>query len=294
MVKPGSKGTTSRKKVIDLISDLLHGNAQAETDGAPTAGDAVRPDGSPSTGSRGNNASKAASSANGVESPVDFSARVGVKFNNILLLSRALTHRSFLNEHNNAVEDNERLEFLGDAILDFMVGAWLYNRYPEMPEGDLTRMRSALVYTEQLANFGRKIDLGRAMRLGKGESQAGGRERPALLCDTFEALIGAIYLDRGIEAVRDFISPMLEAAAEKILAARSIDDPKSQFQEWAQSQGHQAPYYITRAAVGPDHSKIFEVEVMVGSKVFGSGSGSSKQAAAKAAARDALARLNLL
>jgi ribonuclease III len=294
MAKPGSKATTSRKKVIDLLADLLHGNAQVETDGAPTAGDAARPDGSPSTGSTSNNATKTASPANGVESPADFAARVGVKFNNILLLSRALTHRSFLNEHNNAVEDNERLEFLGDAILDFVVGAWLYNRYPEMPEGDLTRMRSALVYTEQLANFGRKIDLGRAMRLGKGESQAGGRERPALLCDTFEAMIGAIYLDRGIEAVRDFISPMLEAAAEKILAARSIDDPKSQFQEWAQSQGHQAPYYVTRAAVGPDHSKIFEVEVMVGSKVFGSGSGSSKQAAAKAAARDALSRLNLL
>jgi ribonuclease-3 len=298
MAKPGSKATTSPKKVIDLLTHLLRGNPQAGTDGAPTAGEAALPDGSPSTGSKPKAQSKphpqTARPANGTESPADFAVRAGLKFNNILLLSRALTHRSFLNEHNNAVEDNERLEFLGDAILDFVVGAWLYNRYPEMPEGDLTRMRSALVYTEQLANFGRKIGLGRAMRLGKGESQAGGRERPALLCDAFEAVIGAIYLDRGIDAVRDFISPMLEEASVLILAARSIDDPKSQFQEWAQSQGHQAPYYITRAAVGPDHSKMFEVDVMVGAKIFGSGTGTSKQAAAKSAARDALSRLGML
>ena len=130
-----------------------------------------------------------------IETPQEFARRLGLHFKDVMLLSRALTHRSYLNEHSEALEDNERLEFLGDAVLDFVVGAWLYNRYPEMPEGDLTRMRSALVYTEQLANFGRIIGLGVAMRLGKGESQAGGRERSALLCDTFEALIGAIYLD---------------------------------------------------------------------------------------------------
>jgi ribonuclease III len=292
MTKRGLKETTSRKKVIDLLSHLLHGNAQAVTDGAPTAGEPPRSDGSPSTGSPASSQLTATTKA--FESPADFSARNGLKFNNILILSRALTHRSFINEHNHAVEDNERLEFLGDAILDFVVGAWLYNRYPEMLEGDLTRMRSALVYTEQLANFGRKINIGKAMRLGKGEIQAGGRERPALLCDAFEAVIGAIYIDRGIEAVRDFISPMLEEAADKILSARSIDDPKSQFQEWAQSQGHQAPYYITRDSVGPDHSKVFVVDVMVGSKVFGSGQGTSKQLAAKSAARDALSHLGLL
>jgi ribonuclease-3 len=290
MAKPGSKATTSPKKVIEQLAQILRGGPQA---GARETGKIAL---DPPVGKipAGAPAPAAPRTANGNESPADFSARTGLRFNNILLLSRALTHRSFLNEHNNAVEDNERLEFLGDAILDFVVGAWLYNRYPEMPEGDLTRMRSALVYTEQLANFARQVELGRAMRLGKGEAQAGGRERPALLCDAFEAVIGAIYLDRGIDAVRDFISPMLEQAAEKILAARSIDDPKSQFQEWAQSQGHQAPYYITRAAVGPDHSKIFEVDVMVGSKAFGSGSGTSKQAAAKSAARDALSRLGLL
>jgi|UniRef100_A0A7C4KI61 ribonuclease-3 len=231
---------------------------------------------------------------NHVESPQEFAKRVGLHFNDWMLLSRALTHRSYLNEHAEALEDNERLEFLGDAILDFIVGAWLYNRYPEMPEGDLTRMRSALVYTEQLAEFARQIGLGAAMRLGKGESQAGGRDRPALLCDTFEALIGAIYLDQGIDAVREFIAPMLEEASDRILATHSIEDPKSLLQEWAQSQGFQAPHYITRNAYGPDHSKVFEVEVIVNGELFGRGTGHSKQAAAKAAARDALERLGMI
>lgn len=232
---------------------------------------------------------------NGVtETPQAFIQRMNLLFRNPMLLNRALTHRSYLNEHTEALEDNERLEFLGDAILDFVVGAWLYNRYPEMPEGDLTRMRSALVYTEQLAEFGREIGLGRAMRLGRGEGQAGGRDRSALLCDTFEALIGAIYLDQNIDKVREFISPMLEEAAERILASRSIDDPKSLFQEWAQSQGYLAPQYITRASTGPDHSKIFEVDVIVNSEVCGSGTGHSKQTAAKLAAKDALERLGLL
>src|SRR5512143_3781618 len=127
----------------------------------------------------------------GGESPREFSQRLKLPFSDSLLLSRALTHRSYLNEHPEALEDNERLEFLGDAVLDFVVGAWLYNQYPEMPEGDLTRLRSALVYTDQLAEFARQVQLGRAMRLGRGEAQAGGKDRTALLCDTFEAVIGA-------------------------------------------------------------------------------------------------------
>src|SRR5512133_2013793 len=151
------------------------------------------------------------------EAPQEFARRLRLPFSDWLLLSRALTHRSYLNEHTDALEDNERLEFLGDAVLDFVVGAWLYNRYPEMPEGDLTRMRSALVYTEQLAEFARQVELGSAMRLGRGEMAANGRERPALLCDCFEAVVGALYLDSGISAVLDFISPLLEEASEEIL-----------------------------------------------------------------------------
>ena len=115
------------------------------------------------------------------ETPQDLAKRLDLPFTDVMLLSRALTHRSYVNEHPDAIEDNERLEFLGDAVLDFVVGAWLYNHFPEMAEGDLTRMRSALVHTEQLAEFARDINLGNAMRLGHGEIQAGGRERPALL-----------------------------------------------------------------------------------------------------------------
>src|SRR5512143_1383664 len=145
----------------------------------------------------------------GGESPREFSQRLKLPFSDYLLLSRALTHRSYLNEHPEALEDNERLEFLGDAVLDFLVGAWLYNHFPEMAEGELTRLRSALVRTEQLAEFAQQIALGSAMRLGRGEAEGGGRERLALLCATFESLIGALFLDGGIEAVSKFVEPML-------------------------------------------------------------------------------------
>jgi ribonuclease III len=234
------------------------------------------------------------STPNVQEMPQELAARLSLPFKNWLLLSRALTHRSYLNEHTDAVEDNERLEFLGDAVMDFIVGAWLYNRYPEMAEGDLTRMRSALVHTERFAEFARELDLGQAMRLGRGESQGGGRERDALLCDTFEALIGALYLDCGIEAVKQFTASLLEVASEDILLHHKNEDPKSLFQEWAQSQGYQAPTYVTRNSSGPDHSKIFEVDVVVNGDVYGTGSGHSKQAAAKVAAARALKQIGLV
>ena len=227
------------------------------------------------------------------ELPHELALRLKLPFRDSLLLSRALTHRSYLNEHPEAIEDNERLEFLGDAVLDFTVGAWLYNHFPEMPEGDLTRMRSALVHTEQLAVFARQLNLGGAMRLGRGEIQAGGRSRPALLCDTFEALIGALYLHAGIDEVLKFLEPQLETASEEILLLHKNEDPKSKFQEWAQSQGYPAPQYVTRGASGPDHEKIFDVAVVINGRVFGTGSGHSKQIAAKAAAQSALETLGL-
>jgi ribonuclease III len=292
MAKPGSKGNTTRKRVTELFTTFFKG-----TDGTPAAGEETQqgtrntPGGSRSLSSR---EEPVEVNIGPGESPQEFTKRLGLRFKDGTLLVRALTHRSYLNEHSEALEDNERLEFLGDAVLDFVVGAWLYNRYPEMPEGDLTRMRSALVYTEQLANFGRKIGLGSAMRLGKGESQAGGRERSALLCDTFEALVGALYLDANIEEVKTFIAPLLEEASETVLANQATEDPKSSFQEWAQSQGFQAPYYVTRGSVGPDHSKIFEVDVLVNGHIYGTGTGPSKQTAAKAAALEALKRLGLV
>lgn len=228
------------------------------------------------------------------ESPAELAQRLDLDFKDLLLLSRALTHRSYLNEHSEALEDNERLEYLGDAVLDFIVGVWLYHQYPEMAEGELTRMRSALVHTEQLAVFARKINLGGAMRLGRGEVQAGGRNRSALLCDTFEAVIGALYIDSGIKAVNKFIHPLLAEAADDILINHKNEDPKSLLQEWAQSQGYQAPVYVTRSALGPDHSKIFELDVIIAGTVYGTGSGPSKSTAAKAAARRALMKLGMV
>jgi len=225
--------------------------------------------------------------------PQDYAKQLGILFQDPLLLIRALTHRSYLNENPESLEDNERLEFLGDAVLDFLVGAWLYNRFPEMPEGNLTRLRSALVRTENLAQFAEGINLGEVMLLGHGESEGGGRERPALLCATFEALIGAIYIDRGIGTVQEFIEPMLEKAAKFIVSGNKDRDPKSTLQEWAQSQGLGTPFYKTVSSSGPDHAKSFVVEVLIENEVQGSGIGHSKQTAAKIAAAQALKSLNI-
>jgi ribonuclease III len=227
------------------------------------------------------------------EAPEELASRLELPFKDVLLLSRALTHRSYLNEHPEALEDNERLEFLGDAVLDFLVAAWLYNRFPEMLEGDLTRMRSALVHTERLADYALKIDLGKAMRLGKGETLSGGHRRLPLLCDTFEAVVGALYLDSGIESVLKFMTPLLDEASDEILAKNQLDDPKSALQEWAQAQGIPTPQYLIKNSSGPEHSKVFEVEVMINGEIIGSGTGRSKQTAAKEAAQQAINQLGI-
>lgn len=227
------------------------------------------------------------------EQPEDPSNYLKSLFHDYRLFSRAMTHRSYINEHPEALEDNERLEFLGDAVLDFLVGAWLYNRFPEMAEGMLTRLRAALVGNDQLGEFARQLALGEVMRLGRGEGESGGRNRLALLGSTFEALVGAIYLDQGIPAVQRFVEPFLEQGIEAILEGRKDQDAKSMLQEWAQSQGFGTPYYQTLTATGPDHEKIFEVEVIIGGKSYGRGTGHSKQTAAKAAARNVIDRLGI-
>ena len=228
------------------------------------------------------------------ETPEHFSKRLKLPFRDYFLLTRALTHRSYLNENKDAIEDNERLEFLGDAVLDFIVAEWLYNHYPEKPEGDLTRLRAALVHTDQLAHFARKIDLGLALRLGKGEIQAGGRERTTLLCDAFEALIGALYLYEGLSAVKAFMVPLLLDVVDIILQNHMDEDTKSRLQEWAQGHGFSSPKYVLVAEEGPDHNKTFEMEVRIGSKPFGRGIGSNKQSAEKSAAKEALITLGVL
>jgi len=223
-----------------------------------------------------------------IEDPKEFSQRIDLPFENFLLLSRALTHRSFLNENPEAIEDNERLEFLGDAILDFVVGAWLYNHFPEMAEGQLTRFRAALVNTDTLGLFGQEIDIGGALKLGKGEEENGGRSRMAMLCGSFEALIGAIYLDQGIPAVEKFMEGFLEPASEKILENHQDRDSKSLLQEWAQAQTFSIPFYRVIKEEGPDHNKTFTIEVSVNGKIIGKGQGRSKQEASKTAATSAL------
>ncbi len=223
-----------------------------------------------------------------IEQPQEFSQRINLPFENFLLLSRALTHRSYLNEHPEAIEDNERLEFLGDAILDFVVGAWLYNHFPEMAEGQLTRFRAALVNTEILGQFGQEINIGNALKLGRGEEENGGRSRMGMLCGSFEALIGALYLDQGIPTVEAFMEQFLEPASKKILENNQDRDPKSLLQEWSQAQSFSIPIYRVIREVGPDHSKTFTIEVSVNGKTIGKGRGMSKQEASKNAASNAL------
>ncbi|MGB8984383.1 MAG: ribonuclease III [Anaerolineales bacterium] len=225
------------------------------------------------------------------ESASDLSRRLRLPFSNLSLLTRALTHRSYVNENPDSLEDNERLEFLGDAVLDFVVGAWVYNRFPEMPEGELTKMRSAIVRNDQLAAFARHLNLGGALRLGHGEYSSGGRQRDGLLGSLFEAIIGALYLDAGLEAVEAFVHPLLDASQEFILD--EIHDPKSRLQEWAQAEKMGTPQYVTMGSSGPDHAKVFEVEVRIQGLAYGRGHGSSKQVAARIAAQTALEALGI-
>ncbi len=230
----------------------------------------------------------------GMESPEELARRLSLPFlDTPYLLTRALTHTSYLNEHSDVLDDNERLEFLGDAVLDFVVGAWLFDHYPEMREGELTKARSALVRTEALAEFARHVDLGRAMRLGKGEKRAGGSKRDALLCGTFEALVGAIYQKENLDAVKEFFFPMLETFGDEIVNGTPLSDKKSILQEWSQANKMGIPRYETIAERGPDHAKIFDVEVHLNGEVYGKGSGQSKRVATQFAAEETLKMLGV-
>ncbi len=226
-----------------------------------------------------------------MEELLELSERLGVEFGDYSLLSRALTHRSYLNENPGSIfEDNERLEFLGDAVIDFIVAGYLYHRFPEMDEGELTELRAALVRAETLARFARAIDLGRYLRLGYGEEESGGRDRTPLLCATFEAVIGAVYLDRGLERARLIVEGHIRPMLEQIRAGSLHKDAKSEFQVWAQARFNRTPHYRVVDSEGPDHAKTFTVRVMVGDENWGEGRGRSKQAAAQAAAAEAMAR----
>jgi ribonuclease-3 len=218
-----------------------------------------------------------------------FEERIQIDFLDRSLLLRALTHRSYVNENTSvALQDNERLEFLGDAVLDFIVGAYLFDRYPEMSEGELTMLRAALVRTRTLARFGTHFGIGHCLRLGRGEEETGGRERQPTLCAAFEALVGAIFLDQGLEIVEPWIQRQIAPALEDIIAVSSHKDAKSEFQIWAQAQYNTTPRYQVLSSEGPDHDKIFTVAVLIGDQTWGVGRGQSKQMAAQMAANIAL------
>lgn len=221
--------------------------------------------------------------------------RLGFQFNDFSLLSRALTHRSYLNENpGDMLEDNERLEFLGDAVLDFVVGAYLYHHFPEMKEGELTMLRAALVRTETLAGFAQQLEIGNSLKLGFGEAESGGRERLATLCAAFEAVVGAIFLDQGMAFVQQWIHWLIAPALTEIIASAAHRDAKSDFQIWAQARFNVTPRYKVLAAIGPDHDKLFTVAVMIDDDVWGTGEGRSKQTAAQAAASKALEKVEEL
>jgi len=219
----------------------------------------------------------------------EFEERLGISFHDKSLLQRALTHRSFVNETESVGwEDNERLEFLGDAIIDAIVAEFLYHRFPEMREGTLTNVRSNLVRREALASFARQLDLGSYLFMGLGEAQSGGRAREATLCAAFEALVGAIYLDQGWDVAREFVLSFVREALPRALERALKKDAKTRLQEWSQAVLHETPTYVTVAEEGPDHAKAFTVEVRIGGITAGQGQGSTKQAAAQRAAARAL------
>lgn len=212
----------------------------------------------------------------------------GFEFNDPELILTAFTHRSYMNEHKkSAKEHNERLEFLGDAVLELVVTEYLFASYSE-PEGILTNWRSALVRTESIGAASARLGYESMLRLSRGEKQGSERARQQILANTFEAVIGAVYLDKGYEAAKKIITDHILSTFEEILATGSWRDPKSRLQEVAQSVDGMTPVYKVLAEEGPDHDKIFTLGVYVGAKLLGKGTGSSKQNAQQKAAEAAL------
>ena len=215
---------------------------------------------------------------------------LGFEFQNINLLVTALTHRSYVNEHKKSVtEHNERLEFLGDAVLELSVTDFLYSHYSE-PEGTLTSWRAALVRTESIGEAGDKLGYEPLLRMSRGEKQGSERARQQILANAFEAVIGAIYLERGYADADAFIKKHITAKLESILEEGTWRDPKSHLQEVSQRIDSATPQYRVLEEVGPDHDKVFTLGVYVGGKLMGKGTGHSKQVAQQKAARAALTR----
>ena len=217
---------------------------------------------------------------------------LGIDFRDISLLEKSLVHRSYLNENQGVDSDsNERLEYLGDAILGFIVAEKLYRDFPEYNEGQMTRLRSILVRRETLARISRSINLGEYLFLGKGEDTSGGRNKSANLACAFEAVIAAVYLDQGMVKTRKMIIRLLKDEWQKATKKPAAIDYKSRLQELIQSREQKIPSYQVTGTSGPDHIKTFNVEVRLGNEILGSGSGKSKKEAETEAARKALEKI---
>lgn len=210
-----------------------------------------------------------------------------IKFVNQNLLKQALTHRSWVNENSRNFGTNERLEFLGDAILEFVVSKDIYSKFPDKEEGYLTNLRANLVNTKNLADIANKLNIGKQIFLSKGEEDGGGRTNPSLLADTIEAIIGALFLDQGLEAAEKFIfeNVLVDVQAK---ANSNLKDPKSLLQEKIQAKGLAAPKYQVIKEMGPDHNKIFNIEVLINNKPAAIGTGKSKSEAEQDAASKVL------
>lgn len=218
--------------------------------------------------------------------------RLKIKINNPSLFKQALIHRSYINESKEGdLKNNERLEFLGDAVLSFVMSSWLYKEFPEFPEGNMTNMRSNLVKTGALAEIAKNLKIGEFLFLSKGEEDSGGRSNNSLLADALEAIIGAIYLDQGVETAREFITSNFRLSLEKVVKNGEFKDYKSLLQEKIQATIKNPPAYKTIREEGPDHAKTFTVGVYSNNKLICSGKGKSKQEAEESAAKLALVKL---
>ncbi len=225
-------------------------------------------------------------------SPQELDSSLGIGFHDHALLQQALFHRSYLNEAEEEVESNERLEFLGDAILGLIVSDKLYRDYPGLSEGHLSQLRAILVRWDALARVAERINLGEYLMLGRGEEMSGGRARPSNLAGALEALIGAAFLDGGLTRARKLVLRLLKEDFDDIAARGVTADSKSELQHVAQTRWHEIPQYRLISSEGPDHAKLFTVEVAVGERVLGRGQGRSKKQAELNAARQALETLS--
>ncbi len=214
------------------------------------------------------------------------------KFKNQNLFRQAFIHRSYLNESKELVESNERLEFLGDSILSFVVSEHVYKTYPDFDEGILTNLRSLVVNTKSLAKTAKKLNFGEHLLLSKGEEDSKGRENESILANTFEAVLGALYHDQGIDAVREFLYAVLIPSIEEYVKKKVFKDPKSLLQEYEQARKQSSPVYKVTNEEGPAHAKKFTIGVFVEGKLVGEGVGRSKQEAEEKAAEQALSLLN--